>query len=181
MELTKDERSRILTLAKEAVTAAVCSTPAPVASADGVFGEHRGCFVTLKNRGRLRGCIGIFEAPRPLGEMLVQMAHAAAREDPRFFGDPITVEELPNLDVEVSVLTPLTKTDDPAALELGVDGIYIVGANGRSGCFLPEVATEAGWDVETFLTQCCMGKAGLPADAWRDPATTVYLFRSEKF
>jgi AmmeMemoRadiSam system protein A len=181
MELTKDERNVLKTLAIDAVAAAVAGGPAPRPGLAGVLAETRGCFVTLTNRGRLRGCIGVFEAPRPLGEMIVHMARAAAREDPRFLGDPITVEELPMLDVEVSVLTPLTETDDPASLELGVDGIYIVGANGRSGCFLPEVATDAGWDVETFLSQCCLGKAGLPADAWKDPSTTVYLFRSEKF
>ena len=179
MELTTDDRTRLLVLATEAVAAAVCGGPAPVAPAGGALDEHRGCFVTLKNAGHLRGCIGMFEARGPLGEMIVQMARAAATEDPRFRHNPITTEELPELSVDLSVLSPLVKTDDPAALRIGVDGIYIV-RGGRSGCFLPEVATETGWDVETFLGECCAGKAGLASDAWRDPATTVYLFTSEK-
>ena len=108
------------------------------------------------------------------------MAAAAARDDPRFFGNPISADELPDLTVEVSVLSELVETDDPLSLRIGVDGIYIV-SGGRSGCFLPEVATDLGWDASEFLSQCCAGKAGMAPDAWRDPSTTVYLFTSEKF
>lgn len=179
MGLTNEERTRVLALATEAVAAAVCGGPAPESPMDGAFGEKRGCFVTIKNHGRLRGCIGVFEAHRPLGQMVVQMARAAATEDTRFASNPVTPEELPELSVDVSVLSELVATDDPLSLRLGVDGIYIV-QGGRSGCFLPEVAIEAGWDAETFLRECCGGKAFLPPDAWRDPATTVYLFTSEK-
>jgi len=179
MGLTQDERTRLLTLATEAVAASVCGGSLPAAPTDGALGNERGCFVTLKNAGHLRGCIGMFEARGPLGEMIVQMARAAATEDPRFFHNPITPEELPELSVDLSILSPLEKTDDPAGLRLGVDGIYIVRGH-RSGCFLPEVATETGWDVETFLGECCAGKAGLSFDAWKDPETTVYLFTSEK-
>ncbi len=152
-------------------------TPASMA---GPLGEMRGCFVTLTNAGRLRGCIGTFSPSEPLGKMIVQMGAAAAREDPRFLGDPITAGELAALDVEVSVLSPLELTADPASLRVGVDGIYIV-AGGRSGCFLPEVATDQGWDAEQFLSHCCSGKAGLPANAWQDPNTKTDLFPTEKF
>ncbi len=139
-----------------------------------------GCFVTLKNKGRLRGCIGQFTSDCPLIELVAQMARASASSDPRFFGDRISVRELDNLDIEISVLSPLQRTDDPLSLRLGVDGIYI--KKGRaSGCFLPQVATETGWSKEEFLSYCCEHKAGLVADAWKDPDTEVYLFSAEIF
>lgn len=181
MSITDQDRARLTALAREAVVAAVSARPLPLAAErDGIFGEKRGCFVTLTSRGRLRGCIGTFTPPEPLGKMIVQMAAAAAREDPRFFGDPITEGELGELAVEVSVLSPLVETHEPEKLRVGVDGIYII-AGGRSGCFLPEVATDQGWSAEEFLTHCCQGKAHLPPDAWRDPGVKVYLFTSEKF
>jgi AmmeMemoRadiSam system protein A len=108
------------------------------------------------------------------------MAKASATGDPRFFADPITPRELDHLDVEISVLSPLERTDDPLSLRLGVDGIYI--KKGRaSGCFLPQVATETGWSKEEFLSYCCSHKAGLAPDAWKDPGTDVYLFTAEVF
>ena len=141
---------------------------------------HCGCFVTLKNRDRLRGCIGQFISDRPLIEMVVEMAKTSATGDPRFMDDPITANELKDLDVEISVLSPLQKTDDPLSLRLGVDGIYIK-KGWTSGCFLPQVATETGWNKEEFLSYCCSHKAGLPADAWKNPGTEVYLFTAEVF
>jgi len=139
-----------------------------------------GCFVTLKNGGRLRGCIGQFTSDSPLIELVAEMAKASATGDPRFFADPITAGELEKLDVEISVLSPLKRTDDPLSLRLGVDGIYI--RRGRaSGCFLPQVATETGWSKEEFLSYCCAHKAGLAADAWKDPQTQVNLFTAEVF
>jgi len=149
-------------------------------SDDPELNAHCGCFVTLKNQGRLRGCIGQFTSDRPLIELVVEMAKASATGDPRFFADPITADELGQLDVEISVLSPLQKTDDPLNLRLGVDGIYVKRA-GASGCFLPQVAIETGWSKEEFLSYCCAHKAGLPADAWKDPETEVYLFTAEVF
>ena len=181
MAISDQDRTRLVALARQSVAAAVSGRPLPAAAdCDGILGEERGCFVTLTNRGRLRGCIGTFAPAEPLGKMIVQMAAAAAREDPRFFGDPITEAELDSLSIEVSVLSPLTETAEPEKLRVGVDGIYIV-AGRRSGCFLPEVATDQGWNAEQFLTHCCAGKAGLPPDAWRDPNSKVYVFTSEKF
>jgi AmmeMemoRadiSam system protein A len=136
--------------------------------------------VTLKNKGRLRGCIGQFTAQKPLIELVVEMAKASATSDPRFFANPITPREIDELDIEISVLSPLQPTDDPLSLRLGVDGIYI--RKGRaSGCFLPQVATETGWSKEEFLSYCCAHKAGLAADAWRQPETEAYLFTAEVF
>ncbi|MHC4440802.1 MAG: AmmeMemoRadiSam system protein A [Planctomycetota bacterium] len=139
-----------------------------------------GCFVTLKNNDRLRGCIGQFISDKPLIELVAEMANASATGDPRFFADPITAGELEKLDVEISVLSPLKRTNDPLGLKLGVDGIYIK-RDRMSGCFLPQVATETGWSKEEFLSYCCAHKAGLAADAWKDPETEVYLFTAEVF
>jgi uncharacterized protein (TIGR00296 family) len=108
------------------------------------------------------------------------MAKASATGDPRFFADPIAPDELNELDIEISVLSPLQRTDNPLGLRLGVDGIYI--KRGRaSGCFLPQVATETGWSKEEFLSYCCAHKAGIAPDAWRQPGTEVYLFSAEVF
>lgn len=181
MALSSEDRERLLALARSAVAAAVNGALLPrVDDGDGILAELRGCFVTLKNHGHLRGCIGQFQPADPLGLTVVNMAKAAACDDPRFFDNPITSAELPDLSVEVSVLSPLLETDEPENLRIGVDGIYII-QGPRHGCFLPEVATDMGWDAQEFLSQCCAGKAGMAPDAWRDPETTVYLFTSEKF
>ena len=141
---------------------------------------HCGCFVTLKNHGRLRGCIGNFISDNPLIELVAEMAKASATSDPRFFADQISARELHQLDVEISVLSPLKKTSEPLNLQLGVDGIYI--KQGRaSGCFLPQVATETGWSKEEFLSYCSSQKAGLAPDAWKDPETEVFLFTADIF
>ena len=180
MAISADDRRQLVSLARSAVEAEAAGRAAsPPPELTGILAERRGCFVTLTNADRLRGCIGTFQPHGPLGEMIVEMGAAAAR-DPRFVSNPVTPEELPELTVEVSVLSPLEKTDRPENLQAGVHGIYIVTPRG-SGCFLPEVATDQGWDAEQFLTHCCMGKAGLSPDAWRQPDATVYLFTSEKF
>ena len=90
------------------------------------------------------------------------------------------VAELQEIDIEISVLSPLEKTDDPLSLELGKHGIYIK-KGFAGGCFLPQVATETGWNKEQFLSQCCGGKAGLPPDAWKQADTEVFLFTAEVF
>jgi hypothetical protein len=180
MSLCAEDRARLIALAQAGVRARVMGTPlSPLENADGVLAQNRGCFVTLTNGGRLRGCIGTFQPDRPLAQMVPIMAQQAA-DDPRFVYNPITPRELDQIKIEVSVLSPLEPTDKPQDLQVGTHGIYIV-RGGRSGCFLPEVATDQGWDATEFLSQCCQGKAGLPADAWRQPGTKVYLFTSEKF
>jgi len=182
MALSDAERRTLLDLARRAVEAAVRGERAPVvgmAACEGELGRQRGCFVTLTNGGRLRGCTGMLSARQPLANAVVAMAQAAV-EDPRFTHNPITPAELPDLAIGVSVLSELELTRRPDELRVGEHGIYIV-RGGRSGCFLPEVAPEQGWNVTEFLSCCCTHKAGLPADAWKDPGTKVYLFTSEKF
>jgi len=180
MAIEAEDRKRMIELARGAVKAAVTgASPPEMPPSVGLLGEKRGCFVTLTNRGALRGCIGTFQPDRPLGEMIVEMGRSAAR-DPRFVTNPITPAELPDLTIEVSVLSPLELTTEPEKLEIGRHGIYIVSGY-RSGCFLPEVATDQGWDAAEFLDYCCSHKANLPPHAWRTPEAKVYLFTSEKF
>ncbi len=179
--MNEDQKNELLKVARDNVSGVIRKEKAPEAqSSDPQLNAHCGCFVTLKSGERLRGCIGQFESDRPLVALISQMAVASATGDPRFFGDPITPEELNDLDIEISVLSPLKKTDDPLSLRLGVDGIYIK-KGFSSGCFLPQVADETGWSKEEFLSFCCSHKAGLSPDAWKDPDTEVYLFSAEVF
>jgi AmmeMemoRadiSam system protein A len=179
--VTEEQKKILLKVAKDSVTASIKMTSVAIPKTnDPELLAHCGCFVTLKNGDELRGCIGNFISDKPLIELVHDMAITSATQDSRFFNDPITLKELGDLDIEISVLSPLTKTDDPLSLKLGVDGIYI--KRGRtSGCFLPQVATETGWSKEEFLSYCCSHKAGLSPDAWKDQKTEVYLFSAEVF
>jgi len=175
------QKREVLQLACDTVRAVVSGGRPPSCSCDDPELTARcGCFVTLRNHDQLRGCIGQFMADKPLVETVIEMAQASARRDPRFLNDPITPDELDELDVEVSVLSPLKKTDDPLGLRLGTDGIYIR-RGCSSGCFLPQVATETGWSKEQFLSYCCSHKAGLEDEAWKDPKTEVFLFTADVF
>jgi len=175
------QKQTLLTIASDTVEAVIKQKPIEKPKSDNPeLNAHCGCFVTLKNKDRLRGCIGQFTSEGPLVELVVEMAKASATGDPRFFADPITPAELEKLDIEISVLSPLQRTDNPLSLRLGIDGIYIR-KGCTSGCFLPQVATETGWSKKEFLSYCCAHKAGLPADAWKDPQTQVFLFTAEVF
>ena len=179
--MNDQQKNTLLKVARDTVEAVIAQAPSQKRESDDPeLNAPCGCFVTLKNGGRLRGCIGQFISDAPLIELVAEMAKASATGDPRFWADPITAEELERLDVEISVLSPLQRTDDPLSLRLGVDGIYI--KKGRaSGCFLPQVAEETGWSKEEFLSYCCAHKAGLAPDAWQDPETEVYFFTAEVF
>jgi len=143
--VNEHQKKVLLKVARDTVEAVVNRKPSPrPESDDPALNAPCGCFVTLKNRGRLRGCIGQFISDEPLVELVSEVAKSSATGDPRFFADPVVPAELENLDIEISVLSPLKLADDPLSLRLGVDGIYI--KKGRtSGCFLPQVATETGW------------------------------------
>lgn len=175
------QKQTLLKVARDTVEAVIMKRPTQTPESDDPeLNAPCGCFVTLKNRGRLRGCIGQFTSDRPLIELVAEMAKAAVTSDPRFFADPVKPSEREHLDVEISVLSPLQRTEDPLSLRLGVDGVYIKRSR-LSGCFLPQVATETGWTKEEFLSYCCAHKAGLAADAWKDPETEVYFFTAEVF
>ncbi len=175
------QKQTLLKVARDTVEAVITSGKIPQPKSDNAeLNAPCGCFVTLKNAEKLRGCIGQFTSEKPLIELVVEMAKASSTGDPRFFGDPITADELEQLDIEISVLSPLQRTDEPLSLRLGIDGIYIK-KSFASGCFLPQVATETGWNKEQFLSYCCAHKAGLAPDAWKDPDTEVYLFTADVF
>ena len=141
-----------------------------------LFLEKRGVFVTLHDAaGELRGCIGRVAATEPLIETVSQMAIEAAFHDPRFF--PLKEEELEKVSLEISVLSELRKMNSPDGIEVGRDGLLIQ-RGAASGLLLPQVATENGWDRQTFLTYTCR-KAGLPADAWKEKETELYTFTAE--
>ena len=179
--MNEAQKHELLQIARGAVRAAVLrKEPVKPSSDDPDLTAPCGCFVTLKNHDRLRGCLGQFTSDGPLVELVAEMAKASATSDPRFLADPIVAGELDELDVEISVLSPLKKTDAPLGLRLGIDGIYIK-RGGSSGCFLPQVATETGWTKEQFLSYCCSHKAGLADDAWKDPKTEVFLFTADVF
>lgn len=183
--LTARERACLREIAGRAVAAAAGGDPGPdpaaVAEELGVplsarLLRPRGAFVTLHAGGRLRGCIGVIEGRHPLLRAVADNAAAAAIGDPRF--PPISPDELSNVVVEISALSPLRAVEDPNAIELGRHGI-LLGKSGRQAVFLPQVATEQGWDLPTTLAQLCR-KAGLPADAWRQGAS-LRVFEAEVF
>ena len=179
--MNQPQQKILLKTARDTIEAVITGKePPPVESDDQALNEPCGCFVTIKNNEQLRGCIGQFTSDLPLIELVGRMAVASATGDPRFFSNQITPAELKELDIEISVLSPLEKTDDPLSLRLGTDGIYIK-KGCASGCFLPQVATETGWSKEEFLSYCCSHKAGLPSNAWKDPNTDVFLFTAEVF
>jgi len=140
--------------------------------------ELGAAFVTLQKRGNLRGCIGHVIPHVPLVQCVQQMALAAALEDPRF--PPVGPEELPELEYEVSVLSPFVKAADPLAIEVGRHGLYIKRGY-QAGLLLPQVATEHRLDKISFLEHVCL-KAGLPRHAWRDdPRVELFTFEAQVF
>ncbi len=138
--------------------------------------EKRGAFVTLKKKGRLRGCIGFIEPVLPLYQTVIQATIYAACKDQRF--PPLTAEELKDIEIEISVLTPLKKISNPYLVQVGKHGLFISKKN-RSGLLLPQVPVENKWSKETFLQQTCL-KAGLPRDAWKHGAD-LYIFEAIVF
>ncbi|MCH7993709.1 MAG: AmmeMemoRadiSam system protein A [Planctomycetes bacterium] len=128
---------------------------------------------------RLRGCIGTFDATDDVVATTSAMTRASL-DDRRFVKAPVTLEELRDITIEISILSEATATKRPMSLVPGTHGV-IVRRRGRSGCFLPKVCSERGWSAEEFLSNCCTMKADLPADAWRKPDTSVWLFTAQVF
>jgi len=165
------------------VKATVTSSRGPAPQSDDpALTASCGCFVTLKTRGRLRGCIGELEPRQPLIEAVAGRAIAAAEQDPRFM--PVTAEELRTIAIEISAMSPLRKVDSADEIVVGKHGV-VVKQDFRSGVFLPQVAPEQGWDRDTMLSILCTEKAGLPADAWKHGAElwvfTANVFSEEEF
>jgi len=135
-----------------------------------------GCFVSLHNRQNhaLRGCIGRIDSASPLLETLINVAWGAA-QDPRFTNQPVTLAELSQLSVEISILGQLRPAATPLDFTPETDGIYL-SITGRTGVFLPQVARETRWSKEQLLDRLCQEKIGLPANAWRHPTAKLFTY-----
>lgn len=177
--LNKAEQEELLKLAKMTVESVVKTGRKPdYANKLSGLEQKLGAFVTLREKGELRGCIGRFEPDIPIYKVVMEMAIAAATQDYRF--PPVSEKELDKLQYEISVLSPLRKVASWKEIEIGKHGVEV--ARGmRRGVFLPQVATETGWDLETFMNNLCAHKAGLPADAWKDPKTDLFVFTAQVF
>jgi len=181
--LTSEEKTLLLSTAREVIASSLEGRSPRLAKPEGTLRRNCGAFVTLHSRNpdsgvrSLRGCIGHIVARHPLFETVAQMAYAAAFEDPRF--PPMTREDWALTDIEISALSPLWEVQDVSEIELGVHGIYI-SRGFSSGLLLPQVATEQGWDRETFLTHGCY-KAGLPGSLWKDKDTRIEIFSAIVF
>ncbi|WP_291858211.1 AmmeMemoRadiSam system protein B, partial [Marinilabilia sp.] len=171
--LNREEQQWLVKRAHEALEAAVNDevAKAPVL----LFSENLeapvGAFVSLYNKGKLRGCIGNFGSDAPLWRVIDRMTADAALNDSRFL--PVTDDEAGQLDIEISVLTPKRKVEDVGEIVPGKHGIYIE-KDGRSGTFLPQVAEKTGWNLEEFLGHCARDKAGIGWDGWKDADVYIY-------
>lgn len=174
--LTPDEQQALLTLARRALEARVRGEAPPPRTRSGALAAPLGAFVSIHNGEELRGCLGRLDVDAPLADTVADLAGIVSDSDPRF--QPVSAAELEALDVEISVLTPEREIASVAEIEIGRHGL-IVERGYRRGLLLPQVATERGWDVETFLAQACQ-KAGLPPDAWRQGAR-ILVFEAQVF
>jgi AmmeMemoRadiSam system protein B/AmmeMemoRadiSam system protein A len=172
------EKTQLKDIARRSIEAAVKGTKQPqFKNMTGKLLDPYGVFVTLNKRGNLRGCIGRIIGDQPLYLSCQQMAIAAALEDPRF--NPVRKDELDDLTIEISILTPPERITDFSKITIGPDGLIISKGYNR-GLLLPQVAVEYGWTVEEFLEQTCH-KAGLPSNAYESPDAEVYKFSAEVF
>ena len=174
--LTAEDRQRLLGLARRCLEARVRREPAPAVERGGGLDLPMGAFVTIHIAGDLRGCLGRLETDRPIADNVAHLAAVVSDSDPRFH--PLGAFELQDTDIEISALTPEEDVRDPSEIEVGRHGLIIEQGH-RRGVLLPQVATEHGWDRETFLEQTCL-KAGLPGDAWRRGAR-ILRFEAEVF
>jgi AmmeMemoRadiSam system protein A len=175
--LSSDDCRALLDLARRAISSAVIEKRILDLSACAITPtEPAGAFVTLHRDGQLRGCVGQVESLDPLDETIGRAAINAALHDPRF--PAVGADEVESLEIEISVLSPPAPIA-PEAILLGQHGLLIVKGENR-GVLLPQVATERRWSSQRFLEEAC-AKAGLPRDAWREPATRVFAFAAEVF
>lgn len=179
-ELNVDEQKILLRIAKETVESFVIAAKAPEFNiTDERLLQKQGAFVTLNKGGQLRGCIGqIVPSNQPLWQVVRDMAVAACSEDNRF--NPVSKDELSQLEYEVSVLSAPEQINDWHKIELGKQGV-IIKKSGQSGVFLPQVATETGWSLEEFLSQLCWQKAGLSPSCYKDKDTQILVFTAQVF
>lgn len=179
-ELTVEEQEELLDISRNTLESYIGNGTTPELSIEHEYLNNKmGAFVTLKKNGELRGCIGNFEPTSSLAEVIVHLTIQSATADSRF--SPVQLSELPEIKIEISVLSPRFKIEDvEEEIEIGKHGVYLQ-QGGSAGVFLPQVATEQGWDLETFLGELCRGKAGLPSNCWESDDTEIYVFTAQVF
>ena len=187
--LSPPSQSRVFAIARAAIRDQLLrgdarpEPPPPAASQTSAFpgelNEPAGCFVSLHERRahRLRGCVGRIDSNLPLHEAVRQSA-IDVLHDPRFTEQPVTLSELGELNLEISILSPPRDAASPLDFDLLNDGLYLVSA-GRTGFFLPQVARETGWTKEQLLERLCTEKLHLPPDTWRKTEARLYTFQVE--
>ena len=173
-----ESQDLLLQIARDAI---ICyledRIPSKLRGLDEELLQRLGAFVTLHKRGKLRGCVGQIVSDKPLYETVAEAAIAAATRDPRFHR--VNLSEMLELEIEISVLSPLQPLGRIEDLEIGVHGLYIKDSE-YSGLLLPQVATTHNWNRAQFLQQACK-KAKLAEEAWQDLETEIYLFSSQVF
>ena len=171
-----DDRRRLLGIARRALEARVRRDGEPALEQGGALGTQCGAFVSIHRGHTLRGCLGRLGGDWPIARVVAHLGRAVADSDPRFA--PVTIEDLETLSIEISALSPEREVHSVQEIEIGRHGL-IIERGYRRGLLLPQVATEHGWDVETFLEHTCL-KAALVADAWKHDAR-ILIFEAEVF
>ncbi|HSV97502.1 MAG TPA: AmmeMemoRadiSam system protein A [Spirochaetota bacterium] len=182
IELSGEQQVRLLGLARRTIRNVLDGKGLPEIDmvddfSDRIFAEKCGAFVTLHAGRALRGCIGYIKGIKTIPETIIDMANASAFKDPRF--PPLGKREYDIIDIEISIMSPIEEVRDVSEIVIGRDGL-IISAGYRTGLLLPQVATECGWDGNTFLEHTCY-KAGLPGDAWRAKGTKIEKFSAQVF
>ncbi len=174
--LDNEQRSTLLGLARQAIATKFHGTKTSLPT-DPIFQKKHGIFVSLHLNGDLRGCIGFIRGYKPLAQSVVEMAQAAAYQDPRFL--PVNADEISHLKIEISILSELIPVTDTDQIVIGRDGLYLEHSKG-SGLLLPQVPVEWNWDKDAFLRHICR-KAGVPERSWQDPDARLSRFTAEVF
>lgn len=177
--LNNQQKNRLLEIARASInTYLQTGKKMELSETDPVLQQKMGAFVTLNKHKELRGCIGNLSVNQPLYLTVRDMAVEAAVDDPRF--SALSLSELKDVEIEISVLSILEKVASAKKIELGKHGVLVRRGN-QSGVFLPQVATETGWSKEEFLNNLCAHKAGMAANAWKDKDTELYIFTADVF
>lgn len=177
--LTQSQKEKVLVIARKTLIQKIKADKIYQPEVrDDKLKEELGVFVTLRKGGQLRGCIGSIIARESLYLGVRNMAIAASNQDPRFV--PVSEAELDQITIEVSVLSPLKKIDNPDQIILGTHGV-LVKKDFKSGLFLPQVAEETGWSKKEFMDNLCVHKAGLSSDCWQRGECDIFIFSAEVF
>ncbi len=178
MQLSGQQKKMLLDIARTTIENIVSGKTLPDFSIDdSLLNEKCGAFVTIHHKGNLRGCIGNIIGHSSLWETVRKMAVEASQNDPRF--PPVSIYELKEIDIEISVISPFEKIEDIENIKVGEHGIFIKQGY-HQGLLLPQVATEYSWDRKEFLEHTCM-KAGLGRECYKNPASEIFIFSATVF